>query len=222
MNHRVRGFYSVLDSADDVLARDLLRSIEDGGCGAKVLQVRVKPTATDESRVTTTTAELMAIARMARALCSEYGALCIVNDRIDVALATGADGVHLGQQDMSLADARSLLGQMKLTRPFVVGISTNSPREVERACRGGADYVGFGPVFPTTTKTDPDPYRGLEGLRAAVAAAGDVPVVAIGGITPGSAREIARAGAAAACCISAVNHVPDRAEAGAAIVAAFS
>jgi thiamine-phosphate pyrophosphorylase len=221
MKHRISGFYSILDRADEALARDLLRPIEDGGCGAKVLQVRIKPTPKDEPSAQTTTGELVAIARMARALCSEYGALCIVNDRIDVALAADADGVHLGQQDMSLADALELLDRMTLSRPFMVGISTNNPQEVDRACRGGADYVGFGPVFPTTTKTDPDPHRGLEGLRAAVATAGHVPVVAIGGITPRSAGDIAQAGAAAACCISAVNHALDRAKAGAAIVAAF-
>ena len=114
-----------------------------------------------------------------------------------------------------------MVDRITLSRPFMVGISTNNPREVERACRGGADYVGSGAVFPTTTKTDPDPHRGLEGLRAAVATAGNVPVVAIGGITPQNAGDIAQAGAAAACCISAVNHALDRVKAGSAIVAAF-
>ena len=218
---RISGFYAILDRDDEALARDLLRPIPDGGCGARVLQVRLKSTPRGERRAQATTAELVAVARMARALCAEYGALCIVNDRLDVAVAVDADGVHLGQHDLSLADARAILGQMTRTRPFVVGITTNDLRSVERACRGGADYLGFGPVFPTATKVNPAPARGLEGLRDAVAAAGDVPVVAIGGITPQRAAEVAAAGAAAACCVSAVNHAADRVAAGAAIVAAF-
>ncbi|MEM9456832.1 MAG: thiamine phosphate synthase [Myxococcota bacterium] len=218
---RISGFYAILDRDDEGLARDLLRPVPDGGCGARVLQVRLKPTPQSDRGAETTTAQLVAVARMARALCAEYGALCIVNDRLDVALAVDADGVHLGQQDLSLADARAILGQLSPSRPFVVGITTNDRRDVERACRGGADYLGFGPVFPTTTKVNPDPTRGLEGLRDAVAAAGDVPVVAIGGITPERVAEVAAAGAAAACCVSAVNHASDRIGAGAAIVAAF-
>lgn len=221
MLERISGFYSILDSRDEVLARALLRPVADGGCGSRVLQVRIKPRAADGSSLAVDTAEIVAAARMARALCTEYGALCIVNDRLDIALAVGADGVHLGQRDLSLGDARAIVGNRRDDTPFVIGISTNTPEEVATACRGGADYLGFGPVFATSTKANPDPVRGLDGLRAAVSAAGEVPVVAIGGITPERAAVVAGAGAAAACCIAAVNHADDRAGAGAAIGAAF-
>lgn len=217
---RISGFYSILDSADETLARDLLRPIADGGCGSTVLQVRVKPRPGEATAATT--AEVVAVARMARALCTEYGALCIVNDRLDIALAVGADGVHLGQRDLALGDARAILGARKLDRPFLVGVSTNNRDEVTEACRDGADYLGFGPVFATSTKVNPDPVRGLEGLREAVTAAGEVPVVAIGGITPGQASDIAQTGAAAACCIAAVNRAADRAGAAATIGRAFA
>lgn len=222
MLERITGFYSILDSADETLARALLRPAADGGCGSRVLQVRLKPRHKDGSTVVVETAEVVAAARMARALCTEYGALCIVNDRLDIALAVGADGVHLGQRDLSLADARAIVNNRRIERPFIIGISTNTPDEVSTACRDGADYLGFGPVFATSTKANPDPVRGVDGLRAAVVAAGDVPVVAIGGITPERAPEVARTGAVAACCIAAVNHASDRAGAAARIFAAFA
>ena len=221
MSALIRGFYSILDSSDEGLARDLLRPIADGGCGSRVLQVRIKPRP-GEPADAATTAELVAVARMARALCTEYGALCIINDRLDVALAVGADGVHLGQSDLPLADARAIVGQLTRARPLLIGITANGVEHVERARLGGADYIGFGPVFATTTKVDPDPARGLKGLAAAVAAAGDTPVVAIGGITPARVGDVANAGAAAACCVAAVNHAADRARAGVTIGAAFT
>jgi thiamine-phosphate pyrophosphorylase len=106
--------------------------------------------------------------------------------------------------------------------PFIIGVSTHNREQVIEAVRGGADYLGFGPIFATSTKNNPDPVQGIAGLREAVAAAHAVPVVAIGGITPDTAGDVAAAGAAAACCISAVNHVENRALAGARINAAFA
>ena len=99
-------------------------------------------------------------------------------------------------------------------RPLVgarlwIGISTHDLGQVRAACAAGADYLGFGPVFTTTTKEHPDPVQGLAGLRAAVAAAGDRPVVAIGGITPDRAAAVYATGAAAICAIGAVNDAPD-------------
>lgn len=185
----VRGFYAVLDRDEPQLARELL-----GPGGAKILQVRRKPGTADEQ---------LRLARLARAICDQYGALLIVNDRIDVALAAGADGVHLGQTDVPLAEARTLAPKL------LIGISTHDLVQVRAAVAGGADYLGYGPIYATRTKANPDPVQGLGGLRAAVAAAGAIPVVAIGGITPSHVRDIYAAGASAICAIRAVNEADD-------------
>jgi thiamine-phosphate pyrophosphorylase len=187
----ISGFYAVLDRDDEAMARALVSE-------AKVLQVRIKPRA---GRCDT--ADLLRIARMARRICDRAGAALIVNDRIDVALAAEADGVHLGQSDLPIEDAR------RISRDLWIGISTHDVAQVRAACDAGADYLGFGPVFATTTKERPDPVQGIAGLRTAVAAAGGRPVVAIGGITAAQVAEIYGAGAAAICAISAVNDAPD-------------
>jgi len=187
----ISGFYAVLDRDDEELARALVSE-------ARVLQVRIKPASGAAGA-----AELVRIARMARRICDAAGAALIVNDRLDVALAADADGVHLGQTDLPLAAARRISGDLWL------GISTHNPDQVRAAVAAGADYLGFGPVFATTTKANPDPVQGLEGLRAAVAAASGRPVVAIGGITPDRAPELYAAGATALCAISAVNQARD-------------
>ncbi len=190
VTYAIRGFYAVLDRDDEALCRALLAS------GARVLQVRIKPA--------TTAGQIARAARMARRLCTESGAALVVNDRADIALAVGADGVHLGQTDVPLDRARQHFGGK-----LWIGVSTHDLAQVRAAVAGGADYLGFGPVFPTTTKQNPDPVQGVEGLRAAVAAAGGVPVVAIGGITPERASEVYAAGAAAICAIGAVTSAAD-------------
>ena len=187
----IAGFYAVLDRDDEALARALVGE-------ARVLQVRIKPHAGAAHA-----ADLVRIARMARRVCDEAGAALIVNDRIDVALAADADGVHLGQTDLPIAEAR------RLAPDLWIGISTHDLGQVEAACRDGADYLGFGPVFTTTTKLRPDPVQGLAGLRAAVAVAGGRPVVAIGGIAADQVAEVYRTGAHAICAISAVNGAAD-------------
>jgi len=181
------GFYAVLDRDDPALARALVGE-------ARVLQVRIKPAggAVDAG-------ELLRIARMARRICDDAGAALIVNDRVDVALAADADGVHLGQTDLAIEEARRIAGDLW------IGVSTHNLAQVRAACEAGADYLGFGPVFATTTKANPDPVQGLAGLRAAVAAATGRPVVAIGGITVETAGAVYRTGAHAICAIGAVN-----------------
>ena len=191
-----RGFYAVLDRDDEALARSLVKF-------SRVLQVRLKPAHPDD---------IARVARMARRVCTDAGAQLIVNDRVDLALAVGADGVHLGQTDLPLGDARSLVG-----RRLQIGVSTHDLEQVERAVEGGADYIGYGPVFATSTKANPDPVQGLEALRAAVKAARGVPVVAIGGISPHHARDIYAVGASAICAISSVNGAPDLAAAARAL-----
>ncbi|HEX3476695.1 MAG TPA: thiamine phosphate synthase [Kofleriaceae bacterium] len=185
------GFYAVLDRDDPALARALVGE-------SRVLQVRIKPAAGAVD-----TGELVRIARMARRICDDAGAALIVNDRVDVALAVDADGVHLGQTDLSIEDARRIASELW------IGVSTHNLDQVRAACEAGADYLGFGPVFATATKANPDPVQGLDGLRAAVAAASGRPVVAIGGITAGTAGEVYRTGAHAICAIGAVNTAGD-------------
>lgn len=194
MHEHVRGFYAVLDRDDESLARALLAG------GARVLQVRLKP----RGAPMVPAAEVARVAAMARRICDELGAALVVNDRIDVALAVGADGVHLGQTDLPLAEARAIAGDR-----LWIGVSTHDLAQVRAARDGGADYLGFGPVFATSTKENPDPVQGIEGLRGAVAEAAGLPIVAIGGIGLGDAGALYGAGAAAVCAISAVNDAPD-------------
>jgi len=198
----VRGFYAILDRDDEALARALVI-----GGGARVLQVRIKP----RSGPAPGAAELIGIAAMARRVCDEAGAALVINDRIDVALAAGADGVHLGQTDLPLAEAREVVREAArgARGGLWIGISTHNPEQVRAALAGGADYLGYGPVFATGTKANPDPVQGVDALRAAVALAGQTPVVAIGGITPERVDALYAAGAAAVCAIGAVNDAPD-------------
>ena len=142
--------------------------------------------------------EFAVAARELLALLRPLGVPLIVNDRIDVALAAGADGVHVGQQDLSVADAR------RLGPPgWIVGVSAESVADAARAERDGADYVGASPVFATPTKADHAPPLGLAGLRA-LRAATKLPLVAIGGLHVGNARETIRAGADGLAVVSAI------------------
>jgi thiamine-phosphate diphosphorylase len=196
----ISGFYAVLDRDDEALARAL---VADGG--ARVLQVRLKPRG---SAVAADAGDVVRVARMARRICDEVGAALVINDRVDIALAVRGDGVHLGQTDLSIRDARRVAGDR-----LFIGISTHDPDQVRAARAAGADYLGFGPVFATATKANPDVVQGLDGLRAAVALAGPIPVVAIGGITADRVAEIYEVGARAACAIGAVNDALDVADA---------
>jgi len=129
---------------------------------------------------------------------SAVGAYLVVNDRVDVARTAGL-GVHLGQSDSSVADARRLLGP-----EAIIGCSTHTPAELDAALGEAVTYVAYGPVFATPTKADPDPIVGLEGVRRAArrAARAGRPLVAIGGITLGTARLVTDAGATAVAVIS--------------------
>lgn len=122
----------------------------------------------------------------------------IINDRIDVALAVDADGVHLGQSDMPLADARRLAGQS-----MIIGVSAESVEDAVRAEAEGADYLGVSPVFATPTKTDTAPPLGVDGVRS-IRAAVSLPLVGIGGIHAGNAAAVIRAGANGVAVVSAI------------------
>ena len=210
VNACIRGFYAVLDRVSEGLAHQLVSTEH---AGARVMQLRLKGV---------TPQELRAAAEMARRVTHQHGAALIINDDVELALSIGAQGVHLGQTDMPIMAARERVMAYRAAlsteaaaalASFWIGISTHTPSQVTAACRGGADYIGCGPVFPTTTKANPDPVIGLVGLRGACELA-TVPVVAIGGVTVQQAAAIYAAGAAAICAISAVNNAADIAAAG--------
>ena len=127
----------------------------------------------------------------------EHGVRVLINDRVDIAMLTRADGVHLGQDDLPPPEARKLLGS-----DAVIGFSTHTIEQVEAAAREPIDYVAFGPVFSTSTKKNPDPVVGLDLLREAKRVVGDVPLVAIGGIDAGNMASVLAAGADSVAMIS--------------------
>jgi thiamine-phosphate pyrophosphorylase len=175
--------------------------------GVRAVQLRAK-NALDED-------ELLRIGREARRLTREAGAAFIVNDRVDLAMQLDADGAHVGQDDLSPAEARRILGAGKL-----LGLSTHSREQVLRAQREPVDYIGFGPVFPTMTKESPSPVTGLPNLAWAVRNS-RLPVVAIGGITLENVDDVLAAGARNAAVISAVSQAPDPVEAVRAFLSRF-
>ena len=138
-----------------------------------------------------------------RTLTRERGALLIVNDRLDVALAVEADGAHVGQEDMPVALARRLLGPER-----ILGVSAATRQEAEEAMAGGADYLGVGPIYPSQGKADAGPATGVE-LLTELAEQYTIPLVAIGGITAANAAEVIRAGASGVAVITAVVHAED-------------
>lgn len=138
-------------------------------------------------------------AKAAVAVARRTGVTLIVNDRVDVALAANAHGVHLGQDDMPPDAARKLLGD-----EAIIGYSTHNIEQATKALTLPIDYVAIGPIFATSTKSDTSPVLGLDGLRAVRNAIGAVPLVAIGGISLANAREVIEAGADSVALISAL------------------
>lgn len=137
------------------------------------------------------------IAQTLRELCHRYGALFIVNDRVDLALAADADGVHLGQQDLPIAVARQILGNQR-----IIGCSTTNPDEMARALAEGADYIGVGPVYATPTKPD-KAAAGLDYVRYAAEHA-SVPWFAIGGIDTNNLADVLQSGAGRVAIVRAI------------------
>ena len=128
----------------------------------------------------------------------------IINDRVDIALAIGADGVHLGQTDMPVEAARILLGANA-----IIGFSTHNFEQAQAALQLPIDYLAFGPIFATSSKQNPDPVAGLGDLRRVRSIAGEMPIVAIGGINQSNISAVLAAGANAVAVISAVLSGPD-------------
>jgi thiamine-phosphate diphosphorylase len=194
---RLPALYAIVDPLDTGRTPEALGEAYLAG-GARLLQLRLK----DASART-----LHATALALRAATSRAGALFVVNDRPDVAAAVGADGVHLGQEDVPVTVARAVLGPDRF-----VGVSTHDLDEARAALASGADYLGVGPVYDTTSKRGALPARGLALLRA-VRGLTDRPLVAIGGITPETAADVRTAGADAVAMIAALARAPDPAEA---------
>jgi len=166
--------------------------------GADTIQFRQKTGATKE---------MIDISRQMKSICAGAQVSFIVNDRLDVAMASGADGVHLGQDDFPIPLARKILGE-----DIFIGGSAATLEEARKCFEEGAAYVGFGPVFPTSSKDDAGPVSGIELLRQVVEAI-PVPIIAIGGITPQNTRAVMQAGAKGIAVISAVCKAPDPEEA---------
>jgi len=187
------GYYAILDRPDVRLAELLLRN------GKPVaLQLRLKNPSSDR--------EVLECGAAVRALCQTFGIPFVLNDRIDLAVVLGADYVHLGQDDLSLLEAKKY--RERVGSNIRIGISTHNVEQVKIASSQGADYLGFGPVFWTTTKENPDAGVGVDGLANAVRSA-TIPVVAIGGISLDRIVEVRRSGVTAVCLISAVNSASD-------------
>jgi thiamine-phosphate pyrophosphorylase len=223
----LRGFYAILDATFDATFDATSDALEAaaGGADAGALETRARQLLAAapcffQLRAKGATARAMAAAsRRLLVLCREAGVRFCVNDRLDVALAVGADAVHLGQEDMPLADAqrvRALAGRPDL----LIGFSTHNRAQALAAAEAGADYLGFGPVFGTATKLNPDPTVGLAALTE-VCSLVKLPVVGIGGITLENVASVARAGAAAAAPIAAVSTASDPMAAAREIAASF-
>ncbi len=185
--------YAIVDSAQT--GGRPLDSVVDAmlAGGVSMLQLRVKDRPADE---------FLRMALTARERTARAGCLFIVNDRVDIALAARADGVHLGQEDLPLDAARPLVGDK------LIGISTHSLEQAEAAERGGADYIGFGPMFPTRTKETGYASRGLSMLESVRRRVG-IPIVAIGGITAENVARTWESGADAAAMISYLTRSDD-------------
>jgi len=164
------------------------------GAGAPAVQLRAKRMNAQE---------LVAAGQEILPYVREAGALFFVNDRVDVALAIEADGVHVGPDDVPVRVLRPIV-----PKGFLIGASTNDPEEARRLVAAGADYIGCGTVYPTATKPDAGDAIGLEGLRRVVDAV-DVPVVGIGGIDVARASDVAGTGAAGVATVAAVMGAQD-------------
>jgi thiamine-phosphate pyrophosphorylase len=183
-------FYAMVDTAGGHEPVALARMLLDAG--ATMMQLRLKDFGSRD---------FLAVACAIATLCHERGAMLIVNDRADIAMLAGADGVHVGQEDLPLAAARKIVGAGK-----IVGVSTHTVEQA-LAAEKGADYIGFGAIYTGGLKNVKNA-QGLERLRAVRAAVG-IPIVAIGGITEASMPEVLRAGADAVAIITDVVRAPD-------------
>ena len=206
LDSHLNGLYLIVDErwASGCSLPDVLH--EAGQAGAKLVQYRNK---------TGSMQQAYSVASGLRAIAKERGMLFVVNDRCDLAMAVEADGVHLGQTDLPLTLARSLVGP-----DMLIGVSTHNAAQVQAATREGADYLGFGPIFPTGTKVNHDPVVGIQGLKH-IRALTPLSIFAIGGIGPESVSELCEAGANGVAVASGILDAEDRQQAFTQFLAPF-
>jgi len=202
----LNGLYLILDErwSSRCSLPDVLR--EAGQAGVKLVQYR---------NTTGSMKQAYEVASLLRNIAKEFEMLFIANDRCDLALAVEADGVHLGQTDLPLPLARQLVGDAML-----IGVSTHNPEQVRMATEEGADYLGYGPIFPTSTKVNHDPVVGLQGMEH-IRGLTPLPVFAIGGITPDSVAGLCQAGANGVAVASGILDALDRQHAFTQYLASF-
>ena len=187
--------YPVIDTLGDPHRSHLELARAVLAAGTPLLQLRVKHEPTGR---------FVELARAVKAEADRHGALLLINDRADVAKLVGAGGVHLGQDDLPVHAAREILGPRA-----IIGFSTHTLAQAEAAAREGlADYLGFGPIYATSSKDNPDPVQGLDGLRA-VRSQLQMPLVAIGGITAATIADVLAAGADAVAMIGEIVRATD-------------
>ncbi|BFU97027.1 MAG: Thiamine-phosphate synthase [Nitrospira sp.] len=193
-SHELSGLYVILDPSvrPERPLGAILKAAADAG--ARLFQYRNKVASMREQY-----GEALPL----RKLAADLGVMFIVNDRCDLALAVDADGVHLGQDDLSYGAARRILGPDK-----IIGLSTHNAEQVRQADRMKPDYIGFGPIFKPGSKHDHDPVVGVEGLTQ-IRALTSLPIFAIGGIQVEQASAVVQAGANGIAVISAVLAAPD-------------
>ena len=184
------GFYGIL--TNPVVGYERLAEVMVER-GVRIIQLRMKDAPADE---------VLATARRLREIIPP-GVTFIVNDSPEIALESGADGVHLGQDDMPYGEARKIVGP-----DAVIGLSTHNPAQTTAACALEPHYIGVGPVFATPTKVNPDPVIGLGGMREMLSIA-TVPAVVLGGIDHDNLAEVLSAGAQNVCAVRCINHSED-------------
>lgn len=182
----IDSLYAIVDA--EVAERPLEITFRALNAGCAIVQLRAKRL--DDLA-------FLKIAKRVRSACGHANVPFVVNDRADIARLVEADGLHLGQDDLSIEDARKVVGDMQ------IGMSTHNLEQAARADRQGADLIAFGPVYPTRSKENPDPVVGLESL-AEICSKVSRPVVAIGGITPENAAKTLEAGPQYLAVISAL------------------
>ena len=192
-SRKLRGLYGIVDDAVEFKLPPLAWARALAAGGASVIQLRFKRTPMGEA---------LDQARLIRSELSKV--LLLIDDRVDLVLLAEADGVHLGDRDLPIAEARRLLGPHRL-----IGATARSAAEGAARLAEGADHLGVGPVFASPTKALAVPLLGLEGLRRICAALPETPVVAISGIDETNIGSVAAAGAGAAAVISAVGRAAD-------------
>jgi thiamine-phosphate pyrophosphorylase len=204
---RLPALYSIIDLSFFAAKPDPVTAMasyaeELIGAGATLVQLRDKSGPAQPRRFLSCARELRRIT-MDRAT-------FIVNDRVDICLAAGADGVHLGQDDLSPEAARRIFNSVKDKKARIIGYSTHNPDQVGAADKLPIDYIAIGPVFSTSSKANPDPVIGLEGVQAARRSTAK-PLIAIGGITRQNSSQVTEAGADAVAVISDLFESPGKA-----------